>query len=123
MKSLAPRDIVAKAIDTELKKSGDEDVLLDITHRDRDFIIGRFPNIYKNVSAFGIDITRDPIPVLLLLTTSAEACRSTIPERTNIERLFACGEGPETPGSDGQAVWQATRFWKQWYLPIGHLSE
>ncbi|MDD5475987.1 MAG: FAD-binding protein, partial [Syntrophales bacterium] len=60
MKSLAPRDVVAQAIDGELKKSGDECVYLDISHRGRDFLISRFPHIYRRCMDFGIDMAKDP---------------------------------------------------------------
>jgi L-aspartate oxidase len=95
-KSLAPRDIVARAIDAEIKKSGEEFVYLDITHKKKKDILAHFPNIYAKCLEIGIDMTRDMIPVA---PASHYMCGGVLVDhsgRSSIRQLYACGEFSST---------------------------
>jgi L-aspartate oxidase len=94
--SLAPRDIVARAIDSEMKKSGIDYVYLDITHREKSDIIKHFPNIYEKCLSIGLDMSKDFIPV----TPAAHyLCGGIYVDdygRSSISNLYACGECSST---------------------------
>ncbi|MCL2777850.1 MAG: L-aspartate oxidase [Polyangiaceae bacterium] len=93
---LAPRDVVARAIDHEMKRSGAEYVLLDITHRDPAFVKSHFPGIYAQCNHYGIDITTQPIPVVPAAHFCCGGITTDLDGRTSIPGLWAIGECAHT---------------------------
>jgi L-aspartate oxidase len=96
LKELAPRDVVARAIDQEMKKSGDEFVFLDISHQDPEFIKERFPTIYNKLMEYNLDMTREPIPVVPASHYSVGGIRTKINGDTGVNGLLAIGEVTNT---------------------------
>lgn len=94
--SLAPRDIVARAIDNEMKSRGDDYVFLDVSHKPEEEIISHFPNIYKKCKSLGYDITKEKIPVVPAAHYVCGGIKVDMDGCSSIHRLYAAGECSST---------------------------
>jgi L-aspartate oxidase len=95
-KDLAPRDVVARAIDSEMKRTGTENVYLDCRHMGKEKFLEHFPNIYEKCLSIGIDITKDMIPVAPAAHYSCGGIKTDEWGRSSIKNLYACGECAST---------------------------
>ena len=94
--SLAPRDIVARSIDSEMKRTGDDCMYLDIRKKGRAYLMNRFPNIYHKCMEFGIDMAKDLIPIVPAAHYTCGGIQATTDGRTSIKGLSAVGECAST---------------------------
>jgi len=94
--SLAPRDIVARSIDSEMKRTGDDCMFLDIRKKGRAYLMNRFPNIYHKCLTFGIDMAKDLIPIVPAAHYTCGGIQATTDGRTSIRGLSAIGECAST---------------------------